>query len=332
MAEYSFFKLTTAAKSLLTKVAEGATLSFSRWGIASGTINFPDDVPGMTALVNEEMSHPISEVKKISATQYSIKGYVTPEDFPETGFYMRQYGVFAMDPDDGEILYGVVYTGNTADYMPSAGSGSQFGVPMNVVVTVGDTDNVTVVVELAAAASKQDISDHEAKQLDWTSDNPEKNKHWSDAQAKQVKSHLDDKNDPHEIGYTAADVLAKLKGVDGHECGLDADLLDGYHVSSLLIADYLNSVNGYAVLPLDSPDPVNDPKKLIIQWGYDAATPEGSPVVFPIAFPTEVFSFVCGDNGADCHSQGAGDMLKTGFSFHTSHTSLEYAFWIAVGR
>jgi len=36
--------------------------------------------------------------------------------------------------------------------------------------------------------------------------------------------------------YTAADVLAKLKGVDGPGSGLDADLLDGYHASLSTVA------------------------------------------------------------------------------------------------
>lgn len=41
--------------------------------------------------------------------------------------------------------------------------------------------------------------------------------------------------------YTAADVLAKLKTVDGADSGLDADLLDGYHVSRFPL---LNAVCG----------------------------------------------------------------------------------------
>lgn len=41
--------------------------------------------------------------------------------------------------------------------------------------------------------------------------------------------------------YTAADVLAKLNTVDGADSGLDADLLDGYHVSRFPL---LNSVCG----------------------------------------------------------------------------------------
>ena len=36
--------------------------------------------------------------------------------------------------------------------------------------------------------------------------------------------------------YTAADILSKLKGVDGSGSGLDADMLDGKHASSFLLA------------------------------------------------------------------------------------------------
>lgn len=44
--------------------------------------------------------------------------------------------------------------------------------------------------------------------------------------------------------YTAADILAKLKTVDGSGSGLDADLLDGYHATSLSrLLSYINSGN-----------------------------------------------------------------------------------------
>ena len=42
--------------------------------------------------------------------------------------------------------------------------------------------------------------------------------------------------------YTASDILAKLKTVDGSGSGLDADLLDGYHATSLSrLLSYINS-------------------------------------------------------------------------------------------
>lgn len=42
--------------------------------------------------------------------------------------------------------------------------------------------------------------------------------------------------EPADIGYTAADVLTKLKTVDGSGSGLDADLLDGNHASAFATA------------------------------------------------------------------------------------------------
>lgn len=45
--------------------------------------------------------------------------------------------------------------------------------------------------------------------------------------------------------YTAADVLAKIKGVDGTGSGLDADMLDGLHSSSFYATKHLFSKDNY---------------------------------------------------------------------------------------
>jgi hypothetical protein len=47
-------------------------------------------------------------------------------------------------------------------------------------------------------------------------------------------AHLEDTSNPHnvtqeQIGYTAADILTKLKTVDGEGSGIDADTVDGFH-------------------------------------------------------------------------------------------------------
>lgn len=41
--------------------------------------------------------------------------------------------------------------------------------------------------------------------------------------------------------YTAADVLSKIKTVDGSDSGLDADLLDGYHASSFSLTSHTHN-------------------------------------------------------------------------------------------
>ena len=192
MAEFSNLKLTNVGINLQTKVQAGATLIFSRLGLGNGTLTFPDDVPAMTALVNEQMPLAITEVKKISNTEYKTTGIITPAGLPTTGFNLSEIGLFATDPDDGEILYGVIYAGVTADYIPSSGSGMAYDYVINIVATVGDTDAVTVIVDVAAAASKQDIVDHADKQLDPTDTDTAKERHLSNAQGKVWQDHVGD--------------------------------------------------------------------------------------------------------------------------------------------
>lgn len=80
------------------------------------------------------------------------------------------------------------------------------------------------------------------------------------------------------LGYSAADVLAKLLTVDGEGSGLDGDLVRG------LPADFSSnlSVNGWQKLP----------SGIIIQWGVGPlATTEGTAyplVALPVAFPNAI--------------------------------------------
>lgn len=162
MGEYSDFLLTDLGAALLAKVNAGTTsLTMTKWGLGDGTLTWPDDVAAMTALASQQMTTDITEAGRIPDTnQAKVMGYVTVDDLPATGFQLREVGLFADDPDDGEILYGVIYGGDTGDYVPSASSGAQYGVPLNVILTVGTSATVTVEVDLAAAATKAELRNH----------------------------------------------------------------------------------------------------------------------------------------------------------------------------
>lgn len=63
----------------------------------------------------------------------------------QTGFYFREIGIYATDPDDGEILYMYANAGSTADYIAPIGDGViEKDVNMNVIV--GSASNVTAVI------------------------------------------------------------------------------------------------------------------------------------------------------------------------------------------
>ena len=87
--------------------------------------------------------------------------------------------------------------------------------------------------------------------------------------------------------YTGADVLAKIKTVDGSGSGLDADTLDGHHAADFATADDITTaVNG---LVNGAPGALDTLKELATALGDDAAfsatvsTPLGNRVRFDAA-------------------------------------------------
>ena len=158
MANYSKFKLTNRGLELQTKVQAGAVeLDFTRFGMGNGSFYFPGDVPALTALGNEKMSRPVQAVRKIALDSCKVTTTILAENLPVQGFDMTEIGLFATDPDLGEILYGVVYAGTTADHIPSKADGSPYEYVINLVVSVGDSLSVTLKVDGAASVTNSDL-------------------------------------------------------------------------------------------------------------------------------------------------------------------------------
>ena len=73
------------------------------------------------------------------------------------------------------------------------------------------------------------------------------------------------------------------------------------------------------------------PSGLIVQWGTAQASVAGTPVTFPISFPSQQFAVLTGGaSGAGfIYSLGQG---LSGFTFHVSAGSTANHFWMAIGR
>lgn len=132
--------------------------------------------------------------------------------------------------------------------------------------------------------------------------------------------------------YTAADVLTKIKTVDGAGSGLDADLLDGLSSASFTKdSDFTQSLsaNGWCKLP----------NGLMIQWGrkYVSGNQANVAQSFPTAFPTACFSVVAQYEGS---GTGTGDNFTLGTTAPTTTTfrvtngvgSSVYFRYIAIGH
>lgn len=156
MGAFGGLFLTKKGQALLTKAQTGKQLKYSRVGIGDGNLNGVDPTT-LNKLVLEVKSTPIT---KLTIQQdKAVIGFVLSNKDLVTGFYFREIGIFALDPDEGEILYCYANAGTNAEFIPPAGSAETIEKEINALVTVGNAQKVTAVIdETIVLATKEDVS------------------------------------------------------------------------------------------------------------------------------------------------------------------------------
>lgn len=109
--------LTNAGQALQTKVLAGETLTFTRIALGDGQLNGQPIAP-LTALISQKATVEVDSVRVVNTTTAQAAGFFSNEDI-STGFWWRETGLFAQDPDVGEILYGYTNAGDAGDYIPT---------------------------------------------------------------------------------------------------------------------------------------------------------------------------------------------------------------------
>ena len=117
MAAFPKMTLTNAGQALQTKVLAGATLTFTRIALGDGQLNGQPIAP-LTALISQKATVEVDSVRVVNTTTAQVAGFFSNADI-STGFWWRETGVFAQDPDVGEILYGYTNAGDAGDYIPT---------------------------------------------------------------------------------------------------------------------------------------------------------------------------------------------------------------------
>lgn len=117
MAAFPKMTLTNAGQALQTKVLAGETLTFTRIALGDGQLNGQPIAP-LTALISQKATVEVDSVRVVNTTTAQVAGFFSNADI-STGFWWRETGVFAQDPDVGEILYGYTNAGDAGDYIPT---------------------------------------------------------------------------------------------------------------------------------------------------------------------------------------------------------------------
>ncbi|MGG3884365.1 hypothetical protein [Brevibacillus panacihumi] len=153
MADYPKMVITDLGKALYAKVQAGAQLEYTRMKIGSGQYN--GDPTKLTDLIQPIDWVPINGFVRTGTTA-QIKGIFENKNITQST-YSCELGVFAQDPDLGEVLYGYTNAGSQGDYIPPISSGPHSS-EYQINVTVDNVTNVTVQIPSTGYLPLSDVA------------------------------------------------------------------------------------------------------------------------------------------------------------------------------
>ena len=165
MAYYGF-AITAKGRALIAKLVAGKKLALTRVMVGSGCCPETKDPRSLTDLVAPvaaaTSTSPIYEHDTVRMTieyRSDLNGGLS------SGFWLREFGVFATDPDNGEIL---LYYGCLGDYPQWVSAASASGVDVRrfpVCIAIGDDSGVTVSYNCEAWMTAEDVAEYGENEL-----------------------------------------------------------------------------------------------------------------------------------------------------------------------
>lgn len=141
-------KLTKAGKALLAKAQAGQTsIQITKVQTGSGSYSSGENLEDRTALKTPKQTFPIQS-KSISDADNTLilKIAITNKSETETlstGYDITELGIFAKDPQKGEILYSIA-TASTSDYMPAYNGVIPSVINLSYYLEVANAASVTI--------------------------------------------------------------------------------------------------------------------------------------------------------------------------------------------
>ena len=156
MASFQSTVITERGHNLMAKIASGTTkMSFTKIRTSDST---PSDasLPTLTALSSIKQTVDISGIMVINPATVKVSGAISNAGLG-IGYFVRAIGLYAQDPDLGEILYSVTKAVE-ADWMPPNNGISSSSLMINLLTVTSNASNVTINVDPAAVATIANIN------------------------------------------------------------------------------------------------------------------------------------------------------------------------------
>lgn len=153
MADYTGMVLTKQGRDLQAKVQSGVNLNFTKVSIGDG--QHTQNLEEITALLNPLRDLGITGIQ-VEPGQCKIHSSITNEGLTQ-GFYVRELGLYAYDPDLGEILYAVALA-TESDFLPAANGTTAVVSDFEITVIVGNATNITANISNAGYVSREEFN------------------------------------------------------------------------------------------------------------------------------------------------------------------------------
>ena len=158
MAEWSNATMTDVGADLQAKVNAGKTkLTFTKIKVGSG-VNATNPL-ALTDVISSKWETTNFVVKQ-EGKIVSVDTFITNNGITEA-FRMSEIGLFAQDPDKGEVLYAYL-TDPEPDRMPAEGGSVVVSQELTIGMVFSNTGNVSLTVNMGALVTHEQLEAHNA--------------------------------------------------------------------------------------------------------------------------------------------------------------------------
>lgn len=163
MANWQGAILTNKGRSLQAKVEGGlCQLALTKLKTGDGTLAPGQTLEALTDLVSPKQNIGISAVvvDEDQPGVVYVKGILSNAELT-TGYLVKELGLFATDPDDGEILYAVTVDSNP-DYLQDNTSATVITEALKLAIAVSNTSDVVATLDPEGLLTVEDMDIHNA--------------------------------------------------------------------------------------------------------------------------------------------------------------------------
>lgn len=156
MGNYIGVHLTKKGRNLIAKGLTGTQIQFTRVKIGDGQ-PAGQKLDELSDLIAPKKELSINSIKAEGDGQCRVRTHLTNIGL-EVGLFVYELGVFALDPDDGEILYGYT-TAETPDFLPPEGGATLINHQFDLMTIVGNATNISTKFDVDGYVSQADFDE-----------------------------------------------------------------------------------------------------------------------------------------------------------------------------